>query len=313
MIEVSKVAYSQHRVTLLLSSRKFATRVCLFIKSSPFIIRFFNLCFYFSCYYLSLQIITGKIWLRNVLFTHKARALPHNTFPATTSTPTTAGKPNQNVHFAPLSLRSDTDSTTADRYAVSSVIHSRPATMKGSTIMEQSEIQVLEKIDITGINENTLYFFFKSFSKEPFLIKQELEYLSTLETETIIKVTEMKRQLYSKKFDTEEIASFIKLLKTKNQSFYELICLATVVSCYKSVVNHYHITILKTVRKRKVRTKTLEEKIKLNLTEIDTYREQGHKWQDIPNLLKKNHKRQFDNFKLDYSYLRKVYNKLKAK
>ena len=72
MIEVSKVAYSQHRVTLLLSSRKFATRVCLFIKSSPFIIRFFNLCFYFTCYYLSLQIITGKIWLTNVLFAHKA-------------------------------------------------------------------------------------------------------------------------------------------------------------------------------------------------------------------------------------------------
>ena len=272
---------------------------------------------------MSLQIITGKIWLRNVLFAHKATFSSdeekvaercHTTlFQLQPPRPLPQVSQIKIVHSAPLSLRSDTDSTTADRYAVSSVIHSRPATMKGSTIMEQSEIQVLEKIDITGINENTLYFFFKSFSKEPFLIKQELEYLSTLETETIIKVTEMKRQLYSKKFDTEEIASFIKLLKTKNQSFYELICLATVVSCYKSVVNHYRITILKTVRKRKVRTKTLEEKIKLNLTEIDTYREQGHKWQDIPNLLKKNHKRQFDNFKLDYSYLRKVYNKLKAK
>lgn len=170
-------------------------------------------------------------------------------------------------------------------------------------------MEVLEEIKINTMNENTLYYFIKRFTKEPLTLKDELKYLSELEPDTIIKITEMKRTLYNKKYQTQEIIDFVKSLKSKNQAFYELVCLATIISCYTALVNHYKIDIIKKHRQRKIRTKNLEEKIIANFTEIEIKRKEGKSWKDIVKWLKSNHRRQFEKYKLDASYLRKTYNK----
>lgn len=120
-----------------------------------------------------------------------------------------------------------------------------------------------------------------------------------------------KRKLFSRKFKNQELADFIKEQKMKDSSFFELVCLACVIKVqeFSSLLK-----VQQTHRKRIVRVKTLSEKIKDNLTEIQILKYQKHKsWTDVAIELKKNHRYQFEHIKLDPSYLRRVVLSLEKK
>jgi len=161
-------------------------------------------------------------------------------------------------------------------------------------------------IDADLINEELVLNYIKFFYEPENLleIKDLIKHWSEFHSMDFLTLNNEKRKLFSRKFNNEQLGNLVKDLKKKDASFFELVCLAVVlkVQGYSSLFG-----VQPPHRKRVVRTKSLSDRIKLLYPEIQILKYQQHlSWTDVARELKKNHRYQFEHYKLDASYLRQV-------
>ena len=104
---------------------------------------------------------------------------------------------------------------------------------------------------------------------------------------------------------------FIAGLRRNAPANYDLYCLLIAIIIFKYADNE--LSMIKVPHRKNPNPipKNLEYKVKVNFAEI-TILKQKYSWQDVARIIKKNHRHQFQGYKLTASYLRRVYNKIVA-
>lgn len=139
------------------------------------------------------------------------------------------------------------------------------------------------------------------------MLKRNLRYFSELELDSQTTIIKLKQKLFSQ---LHYYQPMIDLFRNTDRATLDLLCLNCAIQLSKLSKTSDQLHIKVTHRSRAVIPRTLEYKVKVNLAEITLLREKKLSWDNIAKEMKHRHRKQFADFKLSGSYLRRTYNNL---
>lgn len=163
---------------------------------------------------------------------------------------------------------------------------------------------------IAKTGEEVILNFFKAYSNMDYSTCQGLiKDWSDMRREHFETVHRIKQKLYSRRWDNALLINFVADLRRNSPVAYDLYCLLIAIIIFKYADNE--LSMIKVPHRKNPNPipKNLEYKVKVNFAEI-TILKQQYSWQDVAKIIKKNHRHQFQGYKLTASYLRRVYNKI---
>ena len=122
-------------------------------------------------------------------------------------------------------------------------------------------------------------------------------------------VHRIKQKLYSRRWDNALLINFVADLRRNSPVAYDLYCLLIAIVIFQYADKDLSMIKVKHRKNPNITPKNLGYRIKVNYAEI-TMLKQKFSWQDVAKIIKRNHRRQFEGYKVTGSYLRRVYNKI---
>lgn len=163
---------------------------------------------------------------------------------------------------------------------------------------------------IAKTGEEVILNFFKAYSNMDYSTCQGLiKDWSDMRREHFETVHRIKQKLYSRRWDNALLINFVADLRRNSPVAYDLYCLLIAIIIFKYADNELSMIKVQHRKNPNPIPKNLEYKVKVNFAEI-TILKQQYSWQDVARIIKKNHRHQFEGYKLTASYLRRVYNKI---
>lgn len=135
---------------------------------------------------------------------------------------------------------------------------------------------------------------------------------SQMTRENFTIVLAAKQIIYSRRWDNALLKNLVANIRADYPIYYDTYCLCVAITLCKYA--NTDLSAIKIPHRKNPNPipKNLEYKIKVNYAEITMLRQQ-YSWQDVAKIIKKNHRHQFEGYKLTASYLRRVYNKIAQK
>lgn len=163
---------------------------------------------------------------------------------------------------------------------------------------------------IAKTGEEVILNFFKAYSNMDYSTCQGLiKDWSDMRREHFETVHRIKQKLYSRRWDNALLINFVADLRRNSPVAYDLYCLLIAIIIFKYADNELSMIKVQHRKNPNPIPKNLEYKVKVNFAEI-TILKQQYSWQDVAKIIKKNHRHQFQGYKLTASYLRRIYNKI---